>query len=153
MNGKAAQASLNVCFLPWSSSIYLQGLVAAASDSGKVFLLEEPSENPVRRRGGAAASGASSAAAPPPPPLTIRKTLTAGHENIVSCLTFRRAKPSELLSGGLDSRLVRWEHASGRAQQAWGPETLAYKDPSAELEVGGTVAMTPPMVQVRREST
>ena len=37
------------------------------------------------------------------------KTLRRGHTNICSAVTFRPSRPSELLSGGLDCRMVRWD--------------------------------------------
>lgn len=37
------------------------------------------------------------------------KTLRRGHTNICSAVAFRPSRPSELLSGGLDCRMVRWD--------------------------------------------
>lgn len=121
-------------------AITRKGMLAAASDSGRIALLE-PSSGP--------ASKASPAPAPSSAGLQVKRTLSNGHSSIVSCLAFRRQKPTELLSGGLDCKLVRWENSSGRVQNSWGPETWS-GGPGADSS--GRLVMTPPFVQCLAES-
>lgn len=109
-----------------------KGVLAVASDSNRVTLLT-PSPGPGL------------------PIFKLTKTLEA-HNNIVSTVAFRHKKP-ELLSGGLDSKLIRWELSSGRVQHTWTPETWAVSTaPAGEDAAQQRVVMTPPLVQCMAEN-
>lgn len=47
------------------------------------------------------------------------KALRGAHANICAAVAFRPHRPWELLSGGLDGALVRWDFAAGRPQRTW----------------------------------
>lgn len=57
------------------------------------------------------------------------RALRGGHANICAAVAFRPHRPWELLSGGLDGALVRWDLVSGRPRRTWhmaggaGPES------------------------------
>lgn len=44
----------------------------------------------------------------------LYKTLRAGHESICSSVQFLPWKPWEVITGGLDSKLVMWDFSKGR---------------------------------------
>ena len=50
---------------------------------------------------------------------TLRRTLRGGHSNICSAAVFRENSPWELLSGGLDAEVVRWDFSGGRPLRRW----------------------------------
>ena len=58
------------------------------------------------------------------------RALRGGHANICAAVAFRPHRPWELLSGGLDGALVRWEFSTGRPRRTWqmaddaGPESV-----------------------------
>lgn len=47
------------------------------------------------------------------------KTMRGGHENMCSTIAFRPRRPWEILSGGMDCRLVRWDFSRGTPKGAW----------------------------------
>ncbi|BDA43459.1 WD repeat-containing protein 53 [Coccomyxa sp. Obi] len=49
----------------------------------------------------------------------LHKTLTGCHSNICAAVSFRPHHPWELLSGGLDAQVVRWNFATGRPVRRW----------------------------------
>ncbi|GAB4823087.1 hypothetical protein N2152v2_010133 [Parachlorella kessleri] len=93
--------------------------LAAADDSGEVQVinLQEPRD---------------------PSGRLAYKTLRRGHSNICSAVCFRPHRPWELLSGGLDSTVLRWDFNRLRAQQSW--------DFNAEAAAAGGQMFNPPMV-------
>ncbi len=68
-------------------------LLAAADDAGHVALVELPSGK-------------------------LLRTLKRQHTNIVSSVAWRPNKSAELLSAGLDSRVVAWDAPNGRVRCA-----------------------------------
>lgn len=89
------------------------GWLAAGDDAGEVAVLSLPSLSEAL----ASSSGAGGSSGRPSKPQY--KTLRRGHANICSAVAFRPHRPGELLSGGLDSRLLRWDFARLRPLQAW----------------------------------
>lgn len=49
----------------------------------------------------------------------MHKTLRGCHDNICSAVAFRPHHPWDVMSGGLDARLVRWNFATGRPLRQW----------------------------------
>lgn len=49
----------------------------------------------------------------------LHKTLIGCHSNICAAVSFRPHNPWELLSGGLDAQVVRWNFATGRPVRRW----------------------------------
>ncbi|KAK9829594.1 hypothetical protein WJX72_006785 [[Myrmecia] bisecta] len=49
----------------------------------------------------------------------LHKTLRHVHDNICSTVAFRPHRPWEVVSGGLDSKLVQWDFGSGKAKRIW----------------------------------
>jgi WD40 repeat protein len=49
----------------------------------------------------------------------LHKTLRSVHDNICAAVAYRPHHPWEVLSGGLDSKLVRWNLATGRPLRSW----------------------------------
>jgi hypothetical protein len=47
------------------------------------------------------------------------KTLRRGHSNICSSVAFRPHRPWEVLSGGLDAAVVRWDFSRLRPLHTW----------------------------------
>ncbi len=47
----------------------------------------------------------------------LARTLRKQHTNIVSAVAWRPNRTAELLSGGLDSRVVAWDAATGRVRR------------------------------------
>ena len=48
---------------------------------------------------------------------TLVKTLKRQHSNIASCVAWRPNRAGELLSAGLDSRVVAWDALNGRVRR------------------------------------
>ena len=48
-----------------------------------------------------------------------QRALRGGHANICTAVAFRPHRPWELLSGGLDGALVRWDFSTGRPRRTW----------------------------------
>lgn len=117
-----------------------QGMLAVASDSGRVHVLEP-----------AAVASGRRVQAPTGGLRPSREPLQGAHSNIVSCLAFRSSKPSELLTGGLDCRLVRWEVASGRAHSSWSTSERPTPPGESDATTTGRLPVTPPLVQCMAE--
>ena len=83
------------------------GWVAAADDSGEVQVLSLA----------APGDGAQEPLRPGRP--AAYKTLRRGHANICAAVAFRPHRPWEVLSGGLDSNVVRWDFSRLRPLQTW----------------------------------
>ena len=111
------------------------GWLAAGDDSGEVQVisLQLPAA-PAAAAAGAeaataaeagaqataeAAAAAAAAAAEPVRPAAAYKTLRRGHTNICSAVAFRPHRPWELLSGGLDASVVRWDYSRLRPLHSW----------------------------------
>ncbi len=47
------------------------------------------------------------------------RALCGGHANICAAVAFRPHRAWELLSGGLDGALVRWDYSTGRPRRTW----------------------------------
>ncbi|GLJ38336.1 hypothetical protein SUGI_0780810 [Cryptomeria japonica] len=47
----------------------------------------------------------------------VYKTLRAVHTNICSCVQFHPRKPWEVISGGLDSKILTWDFSRGRVRK------------------------------------
>lgn len=105
------------------------GWLAAADDAGEVAVLslapaagsagEASSSGSAAGPGTAAGASAARAAAARP---AQYKTLRRGHTNIASAVAFRPHRPWELLSGGLDSTVVKWDFSRLRPVQTWSLE-------------------------------
>lgn len=95
------------------------GWLAAADDAGEVAVVSLAPTAGIAGEaappGAGAAAGAAAAAARPPQ----YKTLRRGHSNIASAVAFRPHRPWELLSGGLDSTVVKWDFSRLRPVQSW----------------------------------
>lgn len=65
------------------------------------------------------------------------KTMRGGHVNLCSTVAFRPRRSWEILSGGLDCRLVRWDFSRGVPKGAW--EMGAEKEGSLDV-------FNPPMI-------
>lgn len=50
---------------------------------------------------------------------TLVRTLKKGHQNIASSVSFREHNPWEVVTGGLDSCIIRWDFSSGRPLRRW----------------------------------
>jgi cellulose synthase A len=72
--------------------------IAAGDDSGEIQIIS------LRILKDSATATPASKASPP-----SHKTLRRGHTNICNAVSFRPSRPNEILSGGLDSRMVRWD--------------------------------------------
>ena len=70
----------------------------------------------------------------------VFKSLRGKHENICSTVQFRPTRPWEVVSGGLDSRVVSWDFSSGRALQEVDMRNL---DNASDRE---TYLVNPPLV-------
>lgn len=99
------------------------GWLAAADDAGEVAVVSlaptaggagDASASGSAAEAGAAAGAATAAARAPQ-----YKTLRRGHSNIASAVAFRPHRPWELLSGGLDSTVVKWDFSRLRPVQSW----------------------------------
>ena len=95
------------------------GWVAAADDAGEVVVM-----------------GLAPPAAGQPPAC---KTLRRGHTNICSAVAFRAHRPWELLSGGLDSAVVRWDFSRLRPLHTWNLAGEAAGGQGAQCAAGGKV--------------
>lgn len=69
-------------------------LLAAADDAGLVAVVDIAADSLVR-------------------------TLCKGHSNIASCVAFRQHQPWQLISGGLDHQILKWDFSSGKVLQRW----------------------------------
>lgn len=69
-------------------------ILAAADDSGQIAILDLQSGKLV-------------------------KMLTGGHSSIASTVAFREHSPWEVLSGGLDKQIIRWNFSSGKPMKRW----------------------------------
>jgi hypothetical protein len=49
----------------------------------------------------------------------LYKTLKGVHTNICTSVLFQAHRPWELVSGGLDAQMVRWDFGSGRHRNIW----------------------------------
>lgn len=67
---------------------------------------------------------------------TLFRTLTGAHSNICSCARFSPSKPWEVVSGGLDCKIVRWDLGRGRA----------IHEVTVEQAESGGYLVNPPMV-------
>lgn len=68
----------------------------------------------------------------------LYKTLRRGHGNLASSVTFRPSRPTEVVSGGLDCRVVRWDFQKLRQLHTW--------DMNNETMVSNGQICNPPMV-------
>ena len=48
-----------------------------------------------------------------------QRALRGGHASICAAVAFRPHRPWELLSGGLEGALVRWDFSTGRPRRTW----------------------------------
>ena len=99
--------------------------LAAASDAGEVTLFSLHSGKALR-------------------------TLRRGHANIVAALAFRPNRTAELLSAGLDARVVAWDTSNGRVRRAWDMnEVMASVEAREHPGIGGNPnrlqVVNPPM--------
>ena len=97
--------------------------LAAADDSGSVSVVDL---KPLRQGRG---------------PPALFKTLAGGkggHENICSAVRFVGWRPWELLSGGLDSRILAWDFSKGRATSSL--------DMTVGQDASGNQVLNPPFV-------
>ena len=62
----------------------------------------------------------------------VFKTLKNGHENICSTVAFRPGKPWDLLSGGLDSKLIHWDFSKAKVLSSFNFEELEIQDDQAD---------------------
>ena len=90
-------------------------LLAAADDSGEVVVVD-------LERG------------------ELQKRLRGAHDNICGSVQFRQRRPWEVVSGGLDCRVVRWDFAKGRAVGV-----LPMEGGSRDDDAGGGRMFNPPM--------
>jgi len=82
--------------------------IAAGDDSGEIQIISLKSS-----KYSAAATPASKASSP------NYRTLRRGHTNICNAVSFRPSRPDEIISGGLDSRMVRWDFTKLRQLTAF----------------------------------
>jgi WD repeat-containing protein 53 len=78
--------------------------IAAGDDSGEIQLISLKN----------ATTTAAATAATKPSSSAAYRTLRRGHTNICNAVTFRSTRNNELLSGGLDCRMVRWDYTKLR---------------------------------------
>lgn len=123
------------------------GWLAAADDSGEMQVISlAPAAGSTAaaategHTGGSAAGGVVVPAAeggfPRPARPAAYKTLRRGHSNIAAAAAFRPHRPWELLSGGLDSTVVKWDFSRLRPLQTWnlaGEATASGGAPAAPL--------------------
>ncbi len=62
----------------------------------------------------------------------VFKTMKNGHENICSAVAFRPGKPWDLLSGGLDSKLIHWDFSKAKVLSSFNFEELEIQDDQAD---------------------
>jgi len=67
----------------------------------------------------------------------VYKHFRTRHDNIAMCVTFRHKRPWEVLSGGMDSRLIRWDYSRGASI-----ETFDMSD----VSMGSQQMINPPFV-------
>ncbi|PSC75076.1 WD repeat-containing 53 [Micractinium conductrix] len=114
------------------------GWLAAGDDAGEVAVISLQQPGGAAAAGDAAAAAAGTAAAGAPAGRPHYKTLRRGHSNICACVAFRPHRPWELLSGGLDSTVVRWDFNRLRPLHSWSL--------SGEATASGGQLFNPPMV-------
>ncbi len=106
------------------------GWLAAADDSGEVQVISlapaagsaaAAADPPASSAAGSASLSAAAAEGgwPRPARPAAYKTLRRGHSNIAAAAAFRPHRPWELLSGGLDSTVVKWDFSRLRPLQTW----------------------------------
>ena len=69
----------------------------------------------------------------------LQKRLQGAHENICSSVQFRLRRPWEIITGGLDCRVVRWDFSKGRAVG------LLAMEGGADGDEAGARVFNPPM--------
>ena len=97
------------------------GWLAAGDDSGEiqVISLQQLAASAAAATGAEAPAGAAAEAAAAPVRPATYKTLRRGHTNICTAVAFRPHRPWELLSGGLDATVVRWDYSRLRPLHSW----------------------------------
>lgn len=50
---------------------------------------------------------------------TLVRSMNRAHKSIASCVSFRRHKPWELITGGLDSTMLALDFSSGKVLRRW----------------------------------
>lgn len=73
----------------------------------------------------------------------LYRTLTKQHENICSSVKFHPRKPWELISGGLDCRVIRWDFNRGRPLSSCSTQDAVQKVSDA---TSSSYLVNPPMV-------
>ena len=68
------------------------------------------------------------------------KTLKRKHENICSTVQFRQSRPWEIVSGGMDFKVISWDFSSGRSLQELNVQELG------EDSQEGAYFVNPPFV-------
>lgn len=109
----------NICLL-------LQGSGQSASDDSSFFLRlnisrEEINSVAINHKGTllASADDAGEVAIIDIEAGTLTKSLKKGHTNIASSVTFRRHRPWEVISGGLDCMLLKWDFSAAKIARRW----------------------------------
>jgi len=97
--------------------------IAAADDSGEVQVISV---------------GNGSGSAQSPSTTRTYKTLRRGHSNICSSVSFRPNRSTELVTGGLDCRMVRWDFTKLCQLHVW--------DMSGDTLTSNGQIFNPPMV-------
>ncbi|KAK3259969.1 hypothetical protein CYMTET_31057 [Cymbomonas tetramitiformis] len=72
---------------------------------------------------------------------SLQKTLKGSHSNICSSVQFRPHHPWEVVTGGLDCSLIRWDFNSSRPKAAWNMGADAAASGANEAQV-----FNPPLV-------
>ena len=76
----------------------------------------------------------------------VLKTLR-GHDNICATVKFVTRKPWELISGGLDCKLIRWDFNRGRPLTVLNQVDLISNSDDKSLSMGsGSYSINPPMI-------
>ena len=116
--------------------------IAAADDSGEIQIISLKTSSP--SGGGTSAPRSSSKPS--------FRTLRRGHTTICNAVSFRSSRPNEILSGGLDSRMVRWDYTKLRQLTSFDMNTSNGGGLDGD---GGGQFLNPPMINslaVCRES-
>ncbi|GBG81838.1 hypothetical protein CBR_g34019 [Chara braunii] len=77
---------------------------------------------------------------------SVFKTLRRGHSNICTSVQFHPRRPWEVVSGGLDSRILKWDFSTGRVRKEWNLSAESTLDDSEAEGVGQSRMCNPPMV-------